>query len=183
MKTSIKTSDLLCLCVDDFGIKYESQEDAQHLVAALQEYYKITIDWSGKHYGGFTLDWDVDKQVVDISIPGYIISLLLSRLHHPTPKKPVDTSHKWTVPVYGQKQQPAPEADTSPLLQTAEVGKLQSSNGSLLFYSKAVDPSMLPALNEISTQQSKPTEETQYIFLQLLDYLATVQIYVSEINK
>ena len=161
-----------CLCVDDFGIKYTSQEDAQHLITALQAYYQITIDWSGKHYCGLTLDWDYDKQFVDISMPGYITSLL-SRLHHPLPKQPVDAPHKWTVPVYGQKQQLAPQADTSPLLPPAEVGKLQSSNGSLLFYSRAVDPSMLVALNEISTHQSKPTEATRQKLLQLLDYVAT----------
>ena len=50
------TNITFCLCVDDFGIKYEAQEDAQHLIAALQEYYKITIDWPGKHYCGLTLD-------------------------------------------------------------------------------------------------------------------------------
>ncbi len=33
-----------CLCVDDFGIQYHSKEDADHLINALQEFYKITID-------------------------------------------------------------------------------------------------------------------------------------------
>ena len=161
-----------CLCVDDFGIKYESLKDAQHLIAALQEYYKITIDWSGKHYCGLTLDWDYEKQFVGISMPGYINSLL-SRIHHQTPKRSVDTPHKWTASVYGQKQQLAPQVDSSPLLSSDAVGKLQSCNGLLLFYARAVDPSMLVALNEIVTKQAKPTEDTQHKLHQILDYVAT----------
>lgn len=45
-----------CLCVDDFGIQYYSKEDAEHLINALEEFYKITINWSEKHYCGLTLD-------------------------------------------------------------------------------------------------------------------------------
>ena len=105
-------------------------------------------------------------------MPGYINSLL-SRIHHPTPKRPVDAPHKWTAPVYGKKQQLAPQVDSSPLLPPDAVDKLQSCNGSLLFYARAVDPSMLVALNEIATKQAKPTEDTQRKLQHLLDYVAT----------
>ena len=33
-----------CLCVDDFGIKYFSKDDAEHLLTALKENYKLTTD-------------------------------------------------------------------------------------------------------------------------------------------
>ena len=33
------------LVVDDFGVKYISMEDANHLIDVLQKYYQITIDW------------------------------------------------------------------------------------------------------------------------------------------
>ena len=88
------------------------------------------------------------------------------------PKRPVDAPHKWTAPVYGRNQQLAPQDDISPLLAPAEVGKLQSCTGSLLFYSRAVDPCMLVALNEIATQQAKPTEATRNKLCHLLDYVA-----------
>ena len=37
-----------CLCADDFDVKYTNKEDAIHLLEALQEKYKMTVDWEGK---------------------------------------------------------------------------------------------------------------------------------------
>ena len=37
-----------CVCVDDFGVKYYSNEDAQHLMDCLGKNYKYTTDWEGK---------------------------------------------------------------------------------------------------------------------------------------
>ena len=45
------------LCVDDFGVKYYIQEDAQHLVNSLKDTYEFKADYSGKNYYGLTLDW------------------------------------------------------------------------------------------------------------------------------
>ena len=36
------------LVVDDFGIKYERQEDIKHLLDALKTIYKMSEDWDGK---------------------------------------------------------------------------------------------------------------------------------------
>ena len=161
-----------CLCVDDFGIQYHSKNDADHLIQALQEFYKITIDWTGAHYCGLTLDWNYSKQYVDVSMPGYINNLL-SRLKHKKPSKPVDAPHKWVVKRYGKHPQLTPLPDSSPPLSSKETGILQSTVGSLLFYSRAVDPSMLPGLNQISTKQSKPTQTTRKNVDHLLNYVAT----------
>ena len=38
------------LVVDDFGIKYERQEDITHILDALKMIYKISEDWDGKLY-------------------------------------------------------------------------------------------------------------------------------------
>ncbi len=35
------------LVVDDFGIKYVSEEHANNLKWALDEHYKLTCDWTG----------------------------------------------------------------------------------------------------------------------------------------
>ena len=40
---------IFCLCVDDFGVKYYTKDDANHLIGALKD-YKVTIDWEGKNY-------------------------------------------------------------------------------------------------------------------------------------
>jgi len=39
---------ILTLCVDNFGIKDSSLDDANHLQNTLQKYYKISTDRSGK---------------------------------------------------------------------------------------------------------------------------------------
>ena len=47
------------LVVDDFGVKYVGEENAQHLINVIQtEGYKLSIDWSGTKYCGITLQWD-----------------------------------------------------------------------------------------------------------------------------
>jgi hypothetical protein len=44
--------------------------------------------------------------------------------------------------------------------------------GSVLYYARAVDPTVLMPLNDIATEQTKATEKTQAATNQLLDYLA-----------
>ena len=49
-------STKFALVVDDFGIKYESKEDAQHLIDSLTPFYDITVDWEGTRFIELTLD-------------------------------------------------------------------------------------------------------------------------------
>ena len=44
--------------VDYFGVKYVGEENAKHLVDALEDNYEISQDWEGKKYCGLTLEWD-----------------------------------------------------------------------------------------------------------------------------
>ena len=69
------------LVVDDFGIKYTSVADAQHLISTLQELYTISIDWTGSLYCGLSLLWDYVARTVDISTPGYVERALVKFLH------------------------------------------------------------------------------------------------------
>jgi hypothetical protein len=46
-------------------------------------------------------------------------------------------------------------------------------SGSVLYYARAVDPTVLMPLNDIATEQTKATEKTQAATNQLLDYVAT----------
>ncbi len=57
------------LCVDGFGVKYFSKEDAEHLITTLKKNYIISEDWTGKNYCGFNIDWSYEKKYVDISMP------------------------------------------------------------------------------------------------------------------
>ena len=43
---------IFTLVVNDFGIKYEQQEDIDHLIACIKKKYELTIDWDGDLYCG-----------------------------------------------------------------------------------------------------------------------------------
>lgn len=65
-----------CLCVDNFGVKYFNKDNANHLIEALKQHYKITVDWSGRHYCGMVLDWNYEQGFADTYMPKYIPALL-----------------------------------------------------------------------------------------------------------
>ena len=50
-----------CLCVDDFGVKYFTKEDIEHLINALQSAFTISIDWKGHQYCGLHLNWNYTR--------------------------------------------------------------------------------------------------------------------------
>ena len=58
------------LCIDNFGVKYFSKEDAHHLVNALNTNYKVTKDCTGSLYYRLTLDWHYAEGYVNISMSG-----------------------------------------------------------------------------------------------------------------
>ncbi len=62
----------LTLVVDDFGVKYESKDDVDHLIASIKSTYKVTEDWTGNLYCGISLGWNYINRTVDISLPGCI---------------------------------------------------------------------------------------------------------------
>ena len=45
--------------------------------------------------------------------------------------------------------------------------------GTLLYYARAIDATMLPALVSISTQQAAPTENTMKLVKNIINYAAT----------
>ena len=159
------------LAVDDFGIKYFSKDDANHLFAALATRYALTKDWTGSTYLGFTLDWNYDAGHVDISMPSYVPKALLT-LRHPKPARSQHAPHLWTAPAYGTKIQLA-STDLSPLLDKSGIQRVQQISGLFLYYSRGCDPTIITALNEISNNQAAPTETTKAACDMLLDYLAT----------
>eukprot|EP00957_Ditylum_brightwellii_P204399 15339093-Ditylum_brightwellii.AAC.1 len=67
--------------------------------------------------------------------------------------------HKWNRPAYGAKTQYALEPDTSQCLDDKGKRHVQSVVGTFLFYGRAVEPTILPTLNELRTQQLVPTEQ------------------------
>jgi hypothetical protein len=104
-------------------------------------------------------------------MPGYV-SNVLSKFQHDAPKHPQHTPSRYSTPVYGTKTQYATKYDTPPLTAT-QCLTIQKVTGSVLYYARAVDPTVFVPLNDIVTEQTKATEKTQAATNQLLDYLAT----------
>ena len=162
-----------CLIVDDFGVKYVGKEHAQHLIGVIESAgYEATLDWEGKVFCGLHLQWDYENGTVDLSMPGYI-EKALQRFEHPTPTRPEDAPHAWQAPQYGAKIQMTDEIDTSPPLDPTGTKRLQEIIGTLLYYARTVDSTMLVALGTLAAAQSKGTEETAKASIKLLNYAAT----------
>ena len=117
------------------------------------------------------MDWNYAEGWVDISMPGNV-KKALERLQHVAPKFPQYSPHRWTSPSYGSKIQLAP-IDTSPLLDAKGKKYVQSVTGTFGYYSRGVDPTMQPAINEIAAKQAAPTEQTKAACKMLLDYAYT----------
>ena len=160
-----------CLCVDDFGVKYFGEEDKKHLLTTLKKHYKVSIDHEGHNYCGLTINWNYKDGYVDIGMPGYIDDLL-KKLGYKR-RKLQYAPHEYNIPVYGQKVQFVQDPDRTDKCDKKETTKVQSIVGSLLYYSRAIDSTMLPALNEVSISQSSPTKKVLEKCYRLLDYAST----------
>jgi hypothetical protein len=99
------------LVVDDFGVKYEGEEHAQHLIAVLQEHYKIKADWTGNGYVGTHLHWDYDKQQVHLYMPGYVEKALIQFGHKLRKNK---TNHSPTHQYNTEPRNNMPKANPPP---------------------------------------------------------------------
>jgi hypothetical protein len=97
---------------------------------------------------------------------------VLKKFQHDTPKYPQHTPSKYVTPIYGAKIQYATR-DETPLLSEKRCTNIQKITGSVLYYARAVYPTLCMPLNDIATEQTKATENTQEEADQLVDYLAT----------
>jgi hypothetical protein len=104
-------------------------------------------------------------------MPGYVLNVL-RKIQHDAPKHPQHTPSRYVTPAYDAKTQYATKDETPPLTATKCL-TIQKVMGSVLYYARAVDPTVLMPLNDIATEQTKATENTQADTNQLLDYLAT----------
>jgi hypothetical protein len=161
------------LVVDDFGVKYVGDQHTRHLIKALEDLYTVSSNWTGSLYCGLTLNWGYTNCTVDLSMPNYVATAL-HKFQHPPPSRRQHAPHHWTWPVYGARVQYAPEPDDKALLPAADIKRVQQVVGTLLYYARAVDSTMLVALNAISASQSKATKNTAAAIVHLLlHYAAT----------
>jgi hypothetical protein len=159
--------------VDDFGIKYVGQEHLQHLYDALRkETYEIVKDLDDNLYCGIALKWNYVKGYVDPAMVKYVMKQL-TKYGHIAPLKPQHCPYLPNPIKYGKDNQSPSPLDDSPILDKAGKKRVQQIVGCFLYYARAVDPTILMALSEISSQQAAPTENTMKHVNHFLDYMWT----------
>ena len=164
------------LIVDDFGIKYKIKGDVDHLIQHLKKKYDLTMDWEGTTFCGIKLKWDyvTNPKSVQLAIPGYV-ARARKRFNHQKPSKPQHSPHQWTPPSYGAKIQMATTQNPDfQKLTPAQQKFIQEFVGVFLFYGRAIDSTMLPALGTIATHlHHAPYDTLKQKVDQFLDYAAT----------
>jgi hypothetical protein len=163
---------MFTLVVDDFGIKYSDRADLDHFLAALRTRYdiKTAIEGDTFTYNGYTINFDYTARTCNLSMPGYI-DKALARFNVAQPTTAVDSPMLYTAPDYGQKSQLA-TADHTALLDAAGTKHVQEIVGVLLYYARAVDPTMLCAVSKIGSAQAKPTRAVLHAARHILEYAA-----------
>ena len=105
------------------------------------------------------LDWDYEKHEVHLSMLTYIDDDLKC-FNNEKPRKPQDQPYLHTKTVYRAKTQFSEPEDMSEILSQADKKFIQEVTGTFLYYNRAVDANMLPALGSIASQQANHTEST-----------------------
>ncbi len=163
---------LFTLVADNFGVKYVGKEHVDHLIKCIKMKYKHTKEWVGDLYCGIKLNWDYPTCTLDISMPGYITKLL-QKYKHCIPSKPQRCPCSVLSKQYGKQAQAPISVDISPKLSLDNIKQIQQIVGSILYYARAVDITVLMALSSIATKQRKGMTNTMEKTKLLLDYLAT----------
>jgi hypothetical protein len=145
--------------VYDFAVKYTGKQHAEHLRNALLRTNELTTDWTATVYSGMNLKWDYKNRTYDISMPGYV-SNVLSKFQHDAHKHPQHTPSRYVMPFYCAKTQYATKDETPPLT-AKQCLTIQNVTGSVLYYARAVDPTVLMPLNDIATEQTKATKKNR----------------------
>ena len=102
----------------------------------------------------------------------YVINAL-ERFQHPTITLLQHSTHKWILPMYGATVQYSTNTTTTPKLDKHSITRVQSISGSFIYISRAVNPTMIAALNEISAKQDPPTTSTIKKTKMLMDCKST----------
>jgi hypothetical protein len=85
-------------------------------------------------------------------MPGYI-KAAVHKYQHATPARPEHAPHTWNPPIYGAKTQFVKDKTISPALSDKDINKLQQLTGTLLYYSRAGDPTLIMPINVLPSEQ------------------------------
>ena len=136
--------------VEDFGIKYTREADVQHLIKIMRKKYTFKVDFKAQQYIGIHLDWNSDKQELKCSMKGYVEQVLTKLEHVLTTKRHFLAPLKGSIPNYGTKIQYATNDNGEPL-DDKTIQYIQCVVGKFLYYTRAIDNTMLHAFNDIGS--------------------------------
>jgi hypothetical protein len=163
------------LVVDDFAILWTNKQSMDHFIATLRQLYSVKINWEGTKYIGMDIDIDRKNRHVTISMAGYIDKLF--QTIRPNGTKGASTPCTYAPPNYKNPGAQTATIDDTPLATLAQKKELQSVIGTLLYYSRTVDPSILTAVHELGSVQANPTIKDMLKMERLLQYLSTHRNY------
>ena len=158
------------LVVDDFAVVWSSQESMKHFLKTLQQLYTIKIDYKGLKYLGIDIEINRIQRHVTLSMPGYITKLL--KRVRPLGIKGASTPSIYSPPNYHSPRAQTATVDVSPSATPAEQHELQVVIGTLLYYARTVDPSVLTAVHELGSIQAHPTKNDMKKMERLLQYIS-----------
>jgi hypothetical protein len=159
------------LIVDDFGVKYTNREDAEHLLATLELYHKVRVDWDGHNFIGYQIDHDRDARTLTLSMPGYIERVI--HRFRPNGIKGAASPMIYVSPEYGVAAPQMEAIDETAPATPEQLKELQEITGCLLYYARAVDHTMLTAVCSLSSAQSRATTAVLAHADRLLSYAAS----------
>ena len=173
------------LVVDNFGIKYVGKKHAQHLLNVLKKTYEMTEDWNGKLICGIHFKWDYNNSTVEMPMPKYVTKALEKLGHTKQINKCTHHHHK---SLQDEKERKELMKETPLDLTEEQKKRLQNACGLFLYHLRAVDPTMMHALNDLPTAITRGTQETMKALNQFLDYCgnhsnAIIRYHASDMVK
>ena len=105
--------------------------------------------------------------------PCQAISQKLHKYQHEISKRPQHAPYPLAPMKYGATAQEQIKTDESKTAFPERINRVQKIFGSILYYERSVDPTILMALSTLAIEQSKGTAQTIKNLQQLLDYLGT----------
>jgi hypothetical protein len=161
------------LVVDDFAVVWSSKTAMDHFLNTLQKLYTVKVDYDGLKYLGMTITIDRSSRHVTVTMPGYIAKLL--KRVRPNGVKKAHTPSVYVQPSYKTMTAQTATVDNSPRASTAQQHELQVVIGTMLYYARTVDPSVLTVVHELGSVQSRPTLNDIKKMERLLQYAASHQ--------
>jgi hypothetical protein len=161
------------LVVDDFAVVWSSKIAMQHFIQTLRKLYTVKVDYMGLKYLGMNININRTQRHVTLSMPGYVTKLL--RKVRPAGIKGAHTPSLFVQPNYKTATAQTATVDTSALASAEQKHELQVVVGTLLYYARTVDPSLLTVLHQLGSVQSKPTLDDMKKMERLLQFASSHQ--------